>query len=136
MELREEGIVNSRRLHLRQGAQGSASLDNRRNVMSRANLAQGNRRPASLLCLLSISRRLADVGASKAAAVLWRVLCWPARVAAARATMLMLGGMSDYELKDIGLTRHDLRDASSLLLDADPTQLLAERAAERRQFIR
>ena len=63
-------------------------------------------------------------GASRAAA-------WPFRVAAARATLRALGQMDRRELADIGLTRCDLRDASALPLDRDPTGLLATRARER-----
>ena len=39
--------------------------------------------------------------------------------------------MSDYELRDIGLTRQDLFDATALPLDADPSPLLARRRAAR-----
>ncbi len=41
--------------------------------------------------------------------------------------------MDNRELADIGLTRSDLRDASALALDRDPTALLARRARERRR---
>ena len=64
------------------------------------------------------------------------VLAWPIRVSEARAAMRQLGSMSEHELKDIGLTRQDLRDATGLVLDDDPTQLLARRAAERSRFPR
>jgi uncharacterized protein YjiS (DUF1127 family) len=65
------------------------------------------------------------------AAPLLRVLSWPARVAAARRTMTELARMSDYELRDIGLTRQDLGDATSLPLDADPSRLFVRRRASR-----
>ena len=52
--------------------------------------------------------------ASHAADALWRVLSWPARVGAARRTMSELARMSEYELRDIGLTRSDLNDATAL----------------------
>ena len=42
------------------------------------------------------------------AKALWRVLTWPARVGAARRTMSDLARMSEYELRDIGLTRYDI----------------------------
>lgn len=64
-------------------------------------------------------------GASRAAA-------WPFRVAAARATLRMLGQMDRRELADIGLTPSDLSDVRALPLDRDPTALLAARARERR----
>ena len=63
--------------------------------------------------------------------VLRRALEWPARVAAARRTMNQLAHMSDYELRDIGLTPQDVADAGSLPLDADPSTLLVRRRAAR-----
>jgi uncharacterized protein YjiS (DUF1127 family) len=69
--------------------------------------------------------------ASHAANALWRVLSWPARVGAARRTMSELARMSEYELRDIGLTRSDLNDATALPLDADPSGLLVRRRAWR-----
>ena len=39
--------------------------------------------------------------------------------------------MSEYELRDIGLTRSDLNDATALPLDADPSGLLVRRRAWR-----
>ncbi|HYA72011.1 MAG TPA: DUF1127 domain-containing protein [Roseiarcus sp.] len=61
-----------------------------------------------------------------------RIALWPARVAAARAAFAQLAAMSARELADIGLTAQDLRDATALPLDADPTAILAARAAEAR----
>jgi uncharacterized protein YjiS (DUF1127 family) len=69
--------------------------------------------------------------ASDAANALWRVLTWPARVSAARRTMSDLARMSEYELRDIGLTRADLNDATALPLDADPSALLVKRRSWR-----
>ena len=60
-----------------------------------------------------------------------RAAAWPFRVAAARATLRTLANMDRRELADIGLTRCDLRDASALPLDRDPSELLATRAHER-----
>src|SRR5208282_5705640 len=68
---------------------------------------------------------------SHPASMLWRVLSWPARVAAARRTMADLARMSEYELRDIGLTRQDLNDATALPLDADPSSLFVRRRAWR-----
>ncbi len=62
-----------------------------------------------------------------------RTAVWPFRVAAARTAMRALARMDGRELADIGLTRSDLRDASALALDRDPTVLLALRARERRR---
>lgn len=60
--------------------------------------------------------------------VLARVAMWPARVWIARREFAKLAGMSDHELHDIGLTRQDLRDATALSLDQDPTRFLASRS--------
>ena len=68
---------------------------------------------------------------SQAADTTWRVLSWPARVGAARRTMSELARMSEYELRDIGLTRSDLNDATALPLDADPSGLLVKRRSWR-----
>ena len=68
---------------------------------------------------------------SGAAKALWRILTWPARVGAARRTMSDLARMSEYELRDIGLTRSDVNDATALPLDADPSSLLVRRRAWR-----
>ena len=72
---------------------------------------------------------------------LWRTICvgarraaaWPFRVAAARATLKALANMDRRELADIGLNPSDVRDASAVPLDRDPTALLARRARERRR---
>ena len=69
--------------------------------------------------------------ASQAASVVWRTLTWPARVSAARRTMSELTRMSDYELRDIGLTRSDINDATALPLGDDPSSLLVRRRAWR-----
>ncbi len=68
---------------------------------------------------------------SQAANALWRILTWPARVSAARRTMSELGRMSDYELRDIGLTRSDINDATALPLSDDPSSLLVRRRSWR-----
>lgn len=62
----------------------------------------------------------------------WRLLTWPARVIQARRDLAQLGAMSDHELSDIGLSRQDLRNATAMGLDADPTLALAKAAQERR----
>lgn len=62
-----------------------------------------------------------------------RALAWPARAYEARRVMLQLGRMGDHELRDIGLTRFDLRDATALDRDADPTLELRRRVEERRR---
>jgi hypothetical protein len=45
--------------------------------------------------------------------------------------MSELAQMSEYELRDIGLTRSDVNDATALPLDADPSGLLVRRRAWR-----
>ena len=74
---------------------------------------------------------LARLGSRGVAAALRRALSWPARVGAARRTMSLLARMSEHELRDIGLTRQDLFDATALPLDSDPSALLARRRAAR-----
>ena len=69
--------------------------------------------------------------ASQAANAVWRVLTWPVRVSATRRVMSELAQMSEYELRDIGLTRSDVNDATALPLDADPSGLLVRRRAWR-----
>lgn len=64
------------------------------------------------------------------AAVL-RALRWPARVVAARRTLAQLASLSEYELRDIGLSRQDLVDFTARPLDEDPTPHLARSRAVR-----
>ena len=66
------------------------------------------------------------------AAAVARLILWPARLLAARAALAQLANLDARELADIGLSRSDLRDATALRRDADPTQFLAERAQIRR----
>jgi uncharacterized protein YjiS (DUF1127 family) len=60
------------------------------------------------------------------------IVLWPFRVLEARRELEMVAQMSEYELKDIGLTRSDLGDATALPADASPTNFLAARVAEGR----
>jgi uncharacterized protein YjiS (DUF1127 family) len=60
-----------------------------------------------------------------------RVLTWPSRVAEHRRCLAELADLDDHALRDIGLTRQDLRDATAAPLGSDPTAQLAERARER-----
>jgi uncharacterized protein YjiS (DUF1127 family) len=68
---------------------------------------------------------------SRLTVALWQAVLWPARVLAARRELEMLGQMSEYELKDIGLTSSDLADVTALPADASPTDFLATRVEER-----
>jgi uncharacterized protein YjiS (DUF1127 family) len=60
-----------------------------------------------------------------------RALLWPARVVMARRTLAQLAGLSEYELRDIGLSRQDLVDFTARPLDEDPTPHLARSRAAR-----
>jgi uncharacterized protein YjiS (DUF1127 family) len=64
-------------------------------------------------------------------AVTVRLLLWPARVVTARRTLAQLAGLSEYELRDIGLSRQDLVDFTARPLDEDPTPHLARSRAAR-----
>jgi uncharacterized protein YjiS (DUF1127 family) len=70
------------------------------------------------------------------AAMAERILLWPARVVAARRTLAQLAGMTDYELRDVGLIRQDLADLTARPLDEDPTPHLtrARISRARRSF--
>jgi len=61
---------------------------------------------------------------------------WPARVAQARRDLAMLASLDDRDLADIGLGRHDLRDATAVGMGKDPTELLAARARERARSLK
>lgn len=58
------------------------------------------------------------------------------RVMERRRVMSELAGLDDRMLRDIGLTRADLRDATSGPTFADPTRTLVQRATERRAAAR
>ena len=60
------------------------------------------------------------------------VLMWPFRASENRRLVETLGAMSDHDLRDIGLTRHDLRDTTALPLDRDAGTFLADRRSSRR----
>jgi uncharacterized protein YjiS (DUF1127 family) len=64
-------------------------------------------------------------------AAMMRALLWPARVVTARRTLTQLAGLSEYELRDIGLSRQDLVDFTARPLDEDPTPHLARSRSER-----
>ena len=77
-----------------------------------------------------VSARLSAAGRA-ALGLLDRILLWPARALESRRLLDDLGRMSDHELRDIGLTRQDLRDATALPSSRDPGVLFAARAAGR-----
>jgi len=54
-----------------------------------------------------------------------RIAGWPFRVAADRAALRQLAGMSERELGDIQLTRQDFRDATALAAREDHRPIAA-----------
>ena len=64
-------------------------------------------------------------GFERTRALLAQALLWPVHVARARRQLARIAAMSDRELRDIGLMRHDVRNATALRLDEDPTRYLA-----------
>lgn len=60
-----------------------------------------------------------------------RAMFWPVRAVKARQHLMQLGALNERELQDIGLTRQDLRNASALATDADPTEFLARVVEDR-----
>jgi uncharacterized protein YjiS (DUF1127 family) len=74
----------------------------------------------------------ASAGFARALSILARCLQWPLRVFAARRDLAILAGMSEHELKDIGLTRCDVSDTTALPSGASPADFLAARVEERR----
>ncbi|HEX4768882.1 MAG TPA: DUF1127 domain-containing protein [Lichenihabitans sp.] len=64
------------------------------------------------------------------------VMAWPTRVVEHRRLMNQMAGMSDHELRDIGLFRQDVADATAVPYGHDPSEVLVERAAERRRWSR
>ncbi len=61
------------------------------------------------------------------------VLMWPFRAAENRRLLQELGAMSDHDLRDIGLTRNDLRDSLALPADRDAGAFLSDRRFARRR---
>jgi uncharacterized protein YjiS (DUF1127 family) len=78
-----------------------------------------------------VARPHAMATTARLVAGLKSAVLWPLRVLEARRELEMLAQMSEYELKDIGLTRSDLADATALPADARPTDFLAARVEER-----
>jgi uncharacterized protein YjiS (DUF1127 family) len=61
-----------------------------------------------------------------------RILLWPVRFYRARQEFAVLAGLSDHDLKDIGLSRSDLANVTALPRDVDPTIVLARTVEDRR----
>lgn len=62
------------------------------------------------------------------------IMSWPGRAIRHRQLMNQMAHMSDFELKDIGLSRQDVFDAGAVGFADDPSAVLAERAADRRRW--
>jgi uncharacterized protein YjiS (DUF1127 family) len=74
--------------------------------------------------------------ATRLEASLARALLWPIRFYRGRRELSRLAAMSEHELRDIGLNRSDLANATALPGDADPTRALAQVVRERRRWRR
>jgi len=53
-----------------------------------------------------------------------------------RRVIAELASLDDHMLRDIGLTRADVRDAASVMFPMDPTRTLVQRVTERRTAAR
>jgi uncharacterized protein YjiS (DUF1127 family) len=70
------------------------------------------------------------------AGVAARVALWPAHVLAVRRTLAQLASLSEYELRDVGLTRQDLMNLTARPLDEDPTpHLVAARISRAHRVV-
>jgi uncharacterized protein YjiS (DUF1127 family) len=65
--------------------------------------------------------------------LLMRLLLTPVRFYRARARFAELAALSDLQLRDIGLMRQDIANASALPRDVDPTPELARLVESRRR---
>ena len=73
---------------------------------------------------------ISTAGRSLTSSVL-RLATWPVRFYQARRNFAVLAAMSEYQLKDIGLTRQDILNVTALPRDEDPTPELARMVRER-----
>ncbi len=60
------------------------------------------------------------------------VVMWPFRRSENRRILYALGAMDDHQLRDIGLSRQDLRDATALGAGRDPGRFFSARRHDRR----
>lgn len=60
------------------------------------------------------------------------LVMWPFRVAENRRVVETLAALSDHDLRDIGVSRHDLRDLAALPFHCDAGAFLSRRRAGRR----
>jgi uncharacterized protein YjiS (DUF1127 family) len=87
--------------------------------------------PAILSLSIAAAAPLARAGTALGSSLIRR-LAQVGRALKNRRAVASLAGFDDRMLADIGITRSDLRDAYSEPLWHDPTDVLAQRAAERR----
>ncbi|WP_406855685.1 DUF1127 domain-containing protein [Alsobacter sp. KACC 23698] len=92
-----------------------------------------NRPPRGLAASRPTVTARSAISFGRIAALSLRALGWPARYVAARRNLAILAAMSDLQLRDIGLTRSDIRNVTALPRDEDPTPLLADIVQERRR---
>lgn len=77
-----------------------------------------------------------ESGARRVLRIALAIVSWPARAWQIRQEYALLAGMSEHELRDIGLSRQDVVDVSGYAVGEDPTLILAKRAEERRRWSR
>jgi uncharacterized protein YjiS (DUF1127 family) len=71
--------------------------------------------------------------ASRTGRLLLRLVLAPVRFYRARARFAELAALTDLQLRDIGLMRQDIANASALPRDVDPTPELAKLVESRRR---
>ncbi len=71
--------------------------------------------------------------ASRTGRMLLRIVLTPVRFYRARARFAELAALNDAQLRDIGLMRQDIANASALPRDVDPTPELARLVESRRR---
>ena len=87
------------------------------------------RRSATERAVSALSRLMAAALAMADAAIMW-----PFRARENRRILDSLGAMDDHQLRDIGLSRQDLRDATALGAGRDPGRFFSARRRDRRMW--
>lgn len=85
-------------------------------------------------CNLTTATRSSPSGLPSVMSVIVSALQRLSRALKHRRDARLLAGMDDRMLADIGLTRSDLRDAYAEPLWRDPTDMLADRACDKRRY--
>ena len=86
------------------------------------------------ICNVTTATRFSPSGLSAVISVIVTGLQRLSRALKHRRDASLLAGMDDRMLADIGLTRSDLRDAYAEPLWRDPTDMLADRACDKRRY--